>query len=125
MANWFFKRRSKGSTPIGMQPIQLGTNPSAAYFYQEKQTFPWPSAPAHEQRSALANCWTGNQLPGDVNFIPGVAASYALWNIPTSYANTFKNQQFTKGVNTQLSTPYQQADLLQQALMNWQSRVAY
>jgi hypothetical protein len=108
-----------------MVGIQLYSNQNAEYFYQEKQVFPWPSAPAHEQRSALVNCWTGNQLPGDVNFIPGVAASYHLWNIPTSYANTFKNQQFNRGFNIQNETPMQQADLLQQAITNWQNRMQY
>lgn len=105
--------------------VQLYPSQQAQYFYQEKQTWPWASAPAHEQRSALVNCWTGNQLPGDTNFIPGVLNSYMLWNVPTSYANTFKNQQFNKGFNIVNSTPYQQATLLEQALQNWQSRVSY
>lgn len=125
MKKWFTKRRSQGSMPKGLAPIYLTPNPNAVYFYQEKQTYPWPSVPAHEQRSALVNCWTGNQLPGDVNFIPGVAASYATWNIPTSYANTLKNQQFTKGVNTQLDSAYHQSDLMAQAITNWQNRVSY
>lgn len=125
MRSFWRKRRSQGSLPLGMVPVTLYSNPNAEYFYQEKQTYNWPSVPAHEQRSALVNCWTGNQLPGDTNFIPGVPLSGALWNIPTSYANTFKNQQFNNALNIQTSTPVQQANLLQQALVNWQSRTAY
>lgn len=123
---WFRRRKkNSGSTPKGMEQIALYSNPATAYFYQEKQVFPWANAPAHEQRSALINCWTGNQLPGMVNFIPGVPGSYDLWNVPTSYANTLKNQQFNKGLNIQNETVYQQADLLQQAITNWQNRVNY
>jgi hypothetical protein len=122
---WKSHNRSKGSKPQGLDPIVLYPNPNAQYFYQEKWSWPWPNVPAHEQRSALVNAWMGNQLPGLTNFIPGVPASYSLWNIPVSYANTLVNQQFNSGLNIQLETPVQQADLLQQAITNWQNRVSY
>lgn len=125
MKQFWKRRRSQGSVPAKWGSVTLYPSQQAQYFYQEKQTWPWPSAPAHEQRSALVNCWTGNQLPGATNFIPGVLASYMTWNVPTSYANTFKNQQFNVGFNIQQSTPMQQATILEQAIQNWQSRVSY
>ena len=120
-----FWKRKKGTQPDGMVDVVLHPSDTSMYYYQEKQTYNWPSAPAHEQRSALVNCWSGNQLPGPTNFIPGVPLSSFTWNVPTSYANTFKNQQFNKGFNIQNSTPQQQASLLEQAIVNWQARSAY
>lgn len=118
-----FSRKGKGSIPKGMTPITLYSNPNAQYFYQELQTFPWPNAPAHEQVSALVNCWSGNQLPGSTNFIPGVPLSNALWNIPTSYANALQKQtQFNKGFNIQNSGPVEQSNIWSQAIQNWQNR---
>lgn len=113
----------KGSKPKGFTPINLYANPNTSYYYQELQTFPWANAPAHEQTSALVNCWSGNQLPGDTNFIPGVPISNALWNVPTSYANALQKQvQFNKGFNIQTSGPVQQSNILQQAMQQWQNR---
>jgi hypothetical protein len=122
---WWKRRKSQGSVPTAFVPVTLYPNPNAQYFYQEKQTYNWPSVPAHEQLSALTNAWEGNQLPGPTNFIPGVQSSYILWNIPTSYMNTMKNVQFNKGYNIMNSTPTQQSDILKQAIANWQGRVSY
>jgi hypothetical protein len=123
---WWRRNKGKGSQPAAFAPVDLHPNPNAQYFYQEKQTYNWPSVPAHEQRSALINCWSGNQLPGPTNTIPGVAISKALWNIPTTYANALlKQQQFNKAYNIQASVPMEQSSLMQQALANWQNRVAY
>lgn len=122
---WWQRRKSQGSQPVGGTPVMLYPSGVAQYFYQEKQTYPWPPAPAHEQRSALTNCWAGNQMPGYNNFIPGVAASHDLWNIPTSYMNTLKNVQYNRGMNIQLQGQVPQSDLLQQALANWQNRINY
>lgn len=117
--------RRKGAKPYAWAPIQLAPNPHAmAPGYQEKQTWPWPSAPAHEQRSALVNCWTGNQLPGDVNFIPGVWQSYSTWNIPTSYANTLKNQQFNVAQNILTQSSWSSAQAQQIAQIQWANRVS-
>lgn len=123
--SFWMRRKSQGSVPKTMTQVQLYPSMTAQYFYQEKQNWPWAPAPAHEQRSALTNCWEGNQLPGPTNFIPGVLASYMTWNVPTSYANTLMNQQYNKGLNIQNSSVFQQSDLLQQALQNWQARVQY
>ena len=123
---WYQRwRKGRGSAPKKMVDVNLYPSSHAQYFYQEKQTYNWPSVPAHEQRSALVNCWQGNQLPSTTTFIPGVPASQFLWNVPTSYANTLVNQQYNKAFNIQQMTPQQQATMLQQAMMQWQNRALY
>lgn len=119
-----FRNRVKSSKPSNWGVISLSPNPNTQYYYQEKQSWPWPSAPAHEQRSALVNNWTGNQLPGPTNFIPGVSQSYGLWNIPTSYANTLKNTQYNSGYNIGSQSSYSTALLQQIAQLQWQNRVS-
>jgi hypothetical protein len=105
---------------LRMIPVMLFGNPHTKYFYQEKQIWPWPSVPAHEQRSALVNCWTGNQLPSNLTYIPGVPVSTALWSHPTSYTNSISKQvQYNKGYNIQLSGPIEQSSLMRQAILNW------
>lgn len=122
MARWWMRSR-RGTTPAGWSTISLYPNPNAyAPGYQEKQVWTWPPAPAHETRAALTNAWMGNQLPGAVNFIPGVQLSKFTWNVPTSYANTLKNQQFNKGFNIQGYSSIQNASLQQQIQQAWQNR---
>lgn len=105
---------------LKMIPIHLFGNKHTKYYYQEKQIWPWPSAPAHEQRSALVNCWHGNQLPSNMTYIPGVPVSTALWAHPVSYSNTISKQvQYNKGYNIQLQQPVEQSTLMKQALYNW------
>lgn len=118
---WTWKKKH-GTAPDGYQPITLHPSQSSQYYYQEKQNWTWGNAPAHETRAALVNCWTGNQLPGDTNFIPGVPLSSFTWNVPTSYANTLKNQQYSAGMNIQSQSAYQSGALLQQIQQAWQNR---
>lgn len=106
---------------LKMIPILLYPNRNTKYYYQEKQIFPWPSAPAHEQRSALVNCWKGNQLPSSLNFIPGVPVSNALWYHPTSYSNSISKQvQYNKGYNIQTMGSIEGSSLMKDALLRWQ-----
>lgn len=121
---WYNKMRLKrGTRPRGDVPILLYPSPTTmAPGYQEKQTYPWPPTPAHEQRSALVNAWQGNQLPGPTNFIPNVANSQALWNVPTSYANTLKNQQYNVGLNIMGMSTVQNSTLQAQIQQAWQNR---
>src|ERR1700747_917871 len=121
---WYNKIRLKrGSRPRGDTQILLYPSPTAwAPGYQEKQGYPWPPAPAHEQRSALVNAWSGNQLPGPTNFIPNVALSNFLWNVPTSYANTLKNQQYNVGMNIMGMSTVQNSTLQAQIQQAWQNR---
>lgn len=116
-----FKRKKKGTFPDAFIPINLMQD-AAQHDYQTKWTWPWPNVPAHEQRSALTNFWSGNQLPGYTNFMPGVPLSKFTWNVPTSYANTLRNQQYNSGFNIQGYSAYQNATLLQQVQMQWQAR---
>lgn len=137
----FLRRKNTGTRPEGYDDITL----SPGYYslnYQDKWTFPWAPAPAHEQRSAIANCWTGNQLPGMINFIPGVNLSKFTWNVPTSYQNMaagrnydtymkylknsklqIGNTQYNKGFNIATSTSYQSSEWMLEALQAWQNRV--
>ena len=116
-----FFRRGRGSAPQGFIPIMLGPD-WPQHNYQVKQTYPWPNAPAHETRAALTNCWSGNQLPGPVNFIPGVAVSKYVWSVPTSYSNSLKNQQYNVGFNIQGMSSMQSASLMAQIQQTWQNR---
>lgn len=118
---WPF-RSKRGTAPDGFRTIVLSPNPNVQYFYQEKQVYPWPNVPAHETRAALTNCWQGNQLPGPVNFIPGVAKSKFTWNVPTSYMNTLKNQQYNRGFNIQSYSSVQSASLMAQVQQLWANR---
>lgn len=121
MARWWMTKK-RGTAPAGWENIVLSPNPNTAYLYQEKQVWTWPPAPAHETRAALTNMWQGNQLPGPVNFIPGVALSKFIWNVPTSYANTLRNQQFNVGFNIQGYSATQNASLQQAIQQAWQNR---
>jgi hypothetical protein len=117
-------RKRGGTIPGGYKDTVLYPNQVAwAPGYQEKQNWQYPPAPAHEQRSALINAWQGNQLPGPTNFIPGVALSRFTWNVPTSYANTLKNQQYNVGFNIQGYGSVQNAALQQAIQQAWQNRV--
>lgn len=118
----WFQRTKRGSRPIGFAPIQLAPSPVAQYYYQEKQPYNWPSVPAHETRAGLTNAWQGNQLPGPINFIPGVQLSKFTWNVPTHYMNSLINQQYNKGFNTQGMSSVQSATLQTQILQAWQNR---
>jgi hypothetical protein len=121
---WYNRLRLKrGSRPAGDRTIVLYPSPVAyAPGYQEKQTYPWPSAPAHEQRSALVNAWQGNQLPGPTNFIPNVPLSHFVWNVPTSYMNTLRNQQYNVGMNIMGMSTIQNSTLQAQIQQAWQNR---
>jgi hypothetical protein len=119
---WFNKKN--GSKPIGDVPIILAYG-APMYFYQEKQTFPWPDAPAHESRGALTNAWTGNQLPGYTNVIPGVAASTVSWLHSTAYMNTLINKQYNVGYNIMTESSMQSAILTKMIQDAWQNRIGY
>lgn len=121
-------RKALGSKPAGYEDIDLYDNPFLTN-YQDKWTWPWPPAPAHEQRSALVNCWTGNQLPGEVNFVPGVQQSKYLWNHPTFYQNTpsgqgfiIGNKQYNSGYNIMGGSAIQSAQWQVQAYQSWLNR---
>lgn len=124
-------RRDKiGSKPLGMVDVGLYESDTYITNYQDKQDWPYASAPAHEQRSALVNCWTGNQLPGYVNFIPGVQLSKFTWNHPSFYMNTpsgqgfiIGNQQYNIGRNIQTGSSIQAAQWQVQAYQAWLNRV--
>ena len=118
----WFSPRKKGTAPDGFVPVMYRED-YPAHFYQEHWNWPWPPAPAHEQRGALTNAWNGNQLPGPTNFIPGVPLSKGTWNVPTSYANSLRNQQFNAGFNIQGYSAWQNATLQQQVQLQWQNRV--
>lgn len=114
----------RGSTPDGYTSVVLSPDYSQ-HFYQVKQSYPWPNVPAHETYAAVSNCWNGNQLPGDVNFIPGVSISSKLWNVPTSYANSPVNRQYNVGYNIQGYSPVQNANVRNAALQIWQNRAGF
>lgn len=119
-----FMRRKRGSAPQGYVNISYGYD-YAQHDYQAKWSWPWPPAPAHEQRSALTNFWRGNwnALPPSINFIPGVQQSKFVWNVPTSYQNTLKNQQYNAGYNLDSMSAYSSASLNQQIQQAWQNRL--
>lgn len=121
---WPFPRKS-GTAPEGFSTIALTPSPVAQYYYQEKQTYPWPSAVPHQTRAALTNAWNGNQLPGATNFIKGVPSSRFVWNVPTSYPNTLKNQQYNKGYNIQGMGAWNTGLLQTQVYQAWQNRTGY
>jgi hypothetical protein len=117
-------RRRGGTAPQGYRETVLYPSDVAwAPGYQEKQNWQYPSVPAHEQRSALVNAWEGNQLPGPTNFIPNVPLSRFTWNVPTSYANTLKNQQYNVGFNIHGYGSVQNAALQKAIQQAWQNRV--
>lgn len=121
---WYNKfRKGRGTKPQGDAQILLYPRPSTmGPGYQEAQTYPWPPAPAHEQRSALVNAWQGNQLPGPTNFIPNVQLSQAVWNHPTAYQNTLRNQQYNVGLNIMGMSTVQNSTLQAQIQQAWQNR---
>lgn len=108
---------------FNMVPPAYGPDYPMEHQYQAMNTWVYPSVPAHEQRSALINCWTGNQLPGECNYIPGVQS--ALWNHPTSYANTLVNQQYNQGYNIQTGSVLQNAQLQVSIMQAWLNRSGY
>lgn len=122
--DWFSRfRKNAGTRPAGDKQILLYPSPTIwGPGYQEKQVWTWAPAPAHEQRGALTNAWMGNQLPGPTNFIPNVALSKFTWNIPTSYANTLKNQQYNVGLNIMGMSSVQNSTLQAQIQQAWQNR---
>jgi hypothetical protein len=113
--------KMKGSTPAGMGTISYYDD-YPLHTYQNMITWNWPNVPAHEQRSALINNWTGNQLPGGTNFIPGVGLSNFTWNVPTSYANTLKNQQYNMGYNIQSQSAFSSSQMQVMAQQAWMNR---
>lgn len=117
----FFGTRKTGSAPRDYVGIQY-TYDYPMHDYQVKSNWPWPPAPAHETMAALTNCWSGNQLPGPTNFIPGVLKSKYTWNVPTSYANTLLNQQYNAGFNIHSYGAYQTSVLAMKAQKSWQDR---
>lgn len=121
---WYSKLKARlGSRPSSMQNIVLSANPTTMQpGYQEKQNWPWLPVPAHEQISALTNAWMGNQLPGPTNYIPGVPLSNFVWNVPTSYANTLKNQQYNVGMNIMGMSSVQNSSLQAAIQQAWQNR---
>lgn len=118
---WNIFRRDQGSAPAGWAPVSYHED-QPLHTYQNKWTWPWPHAPAHETRAALTNNWTGNQLPGLTNFIPNVPASVGVWNVPTSYSNTLRNQQYNVGLNTSGMSSMQSASLMTMIQQAWQNR---
>ncbi len=123
MARWWAIKK-RGTAPQGYKETFLYPNPTTMQpGYQEKQNWQYAPVPAHEQRGALTNAWMGNQLPGPTNFIPGVAKSTFTWNVPTSYANTLKNQQYNVGRNIQGYGAIQNAALQRAIQQAWQNRV--
>jgi hypothetical protein len=121
--------RKVGSSPDRFDDVVLDYNPNYETNYQDTWTWPWAPAPAHEQRSALVNCWTGNQLPGMVNFIPGVDLSKMTWNHPTFYQNSpagysykIGNKQYNVGRNIQTSSSIQSSQWQVQAYQAWLNR---
>lgn len=125
---WWRRMRHAGSKPAGYTELDYNELPFLTN-YQDKWVYPWYNVPAHEQRSALVNCWTGNQLPGEVNFVPGVEQSKYLWNYPTFYMNTpsgqgfnIGNVQYNVGKNIQTSSSMQAANWQKQAYLAWLNR---
>jgi hypothetical protein len=124
------REKAIGSKPQGMQDIGLYESPAYITNYQDVWDWPWAPAPAHEQRSALVNCWTGNQMPGYTNFIPGMNQSKFVWNHPTFYMNTpsgqgfiIGNQQYNVGRNIQTGSAIQAGQWQVQAYQAWLNRV--
>lgn len=118
---WSWPKRKHGTLPDKMVGIGY-TGPAHMVAYQTRENYPWYSVPAHETRAALTNAWQGNQLPGPVNFIPGVALSRFTWNVPTSYMNSLKNQQYNAGFNIMGQGSVQQAAMNQAIQQAWQNR---
>lgn len=121
---WWLPRRGRGSAPTSWTNISYSPD-YPQHDYQTKWVWPWPTVPAHETRGALTNAWTGNQLPGPTNYIPGVGLSKATWNVPTSYANTLKNQQYNVGFNIQSASAWNSAYMQAIAMQAWQNRTGY
>jgi hypothetical protein len=117
---WPFTKMT-GSRPKGMNNI-VYYDDYPLHTYQNMISWNWPNVPAHEQRSALVNNWTGNQLPGDTIFIPGMAMSNYTWNIPTSYANSLLNQQYNQGYNIESMSAYSSGQLNVLAQQAWMNR---
>jgi hypothetical protein len=119
-----FGLNGKGSKPIAVMPIVYGYD-YPQHDYQAKWTWPWPPNPAQHTIAAVTNCWTGNQLPGDTNFIPNVAASHTLWIEHTEYMNTLVNKQYNVGLNIETQSAVQSAILTQMIQQAWQNRMGY
>jgi hypothetical protein len=113
--------KMKGSKPAGFRNIEYYDD-YPLHTYQNMVAWTWPNVPAHEQRSALINAWTGNQMPGYTNFVPGVMQSNFTWNVPTSYANTLKNQQYNQGYNIQSQSAFSSSQLTILAQQAWMNR---
>lgn len=120
---WPFPKK-KGTAPDNFVPIMLEPG-YPQVLYQVHQTYPWPPAPAHEQRSALVNCWQGNQMPGYTNFISSVPQSAFTWNVPTSYANYLVNKQYNVGMNTGGMSAWNTSLMQLQAFQAWSNKAGF
>ncbi len=105
MGWWPFKRDDRGSKPEGDVPIVYRPILSYRLTEQDMYNYPWPHQTKNDWGGNV-NCWSGNQLPGDTNFIPGVAQSFA----PHVYN---RNLQLTK--NVPLNAGYNIAGMSQTA----------
>lgn len=128
-----FSRRKKGTKPQAWTDITYGYGMYESRDYQDTWTWPWAPGVPLQTRAAVTNAWHGNQLPGEVNFIPGVAQSKFLWNQPTFYQNlpagggfNYKigNVQYNSGFNIEGMTQYSTANLQATAYQAWINRVS-
>ncbi len=99
-----FKSKKTGTIPDQQYPVVYSPILSYRMTEQDKWTYPWP----HQTRpdwAAMINCWSGNQLPGATNFIPGVVQSYAPWMHHRNLMNNppvtdlIHNKQLNPGLN--------------------------
>lgn len=127
----WWDNKKRGSRPDGWTDIILDYGRPEHRDYQDEWNWPWAPAPAHETLRAVSNCWTGNQMPGFINFIPGVPQSKVLWNQPTFYQNLpagggynyrVGNLQYNSGFNIGTLSQYNTAQIQQQAYQAWAAR---
>jgi hypothetical protein len=127
----WFGNHKRGTKPDGWTDVTYGYGQYESRDYQDTWNWPWPPNPARETLRAVSNCWTGNQLPGYVNFIPGVPQSKFVWNQPTFYQNLpsgggynyrIGNIQYNSGFNIESLSQYGTAQMQQQALQAFQAR---
>ena len=118
----WFKKRTPGSQPVGMQPMLYSPLPTEGT-RQDRLNWVYPQA-VTQYGARVTNTWNGNQLPGPTNFIPGVPKSYAIWSIPRGLYNApGHSQQFNEGYNIQGMTAVRNASLLYAINQAWLNRL--
>jgi len=113
----YWKRNRQPTKPVGNIPIGYRSLPRPM---QDSWNYPWGYQISYSQKQG-ENAWTGNQLPGMTNFIPGVPESYSGFFVQRNL-QLAGNYVLSRGANGTVSTAGQKKsnDMAQQAGGAWQ-----